>query len=172
MMKLPKDEFMAELNRRYGDQMGHLTMLSEPLMFPVQLMQSRHYVQLRLALVGDAAHCCHPVGGQGLNMGIRDAAALAEVLITAHQRQEDLGSIAVLRRYERWRRRENWVILSLTDFLTRCFSNQFLPLVFLRRLGIWVLQHVSPLKRVALSLMTGRFGRVPHPQQPRRSKEF
>ncbi|HEY9763722.1 MAG TPA: FAD-dependent hydroxylase [Trichocoleus sp.] len=170
MMKLPKDEFMAELQRRYGDQMGRLTMLSDPLMFPVQLMQSRHYAQPRLALIGDAAHCCHPVGGQGLNMGIRDAAALAEVLMTAQLRQEDLGSLTVLKRYERWRRRENWVVLSLTDFLTRCFSNRFLPLVLLRRLGIWVLQHISPLKRFALNLMTGRFGRVPHPRRPHQSR--
>lgn len=167
MMNLPKDDFLAELHRRYGDHMGRLTMLSDPLMFPVQLMQSRHYVKPRLALVGDAAHCCHPVGGQGLNMGIRDAAALAEVLVMAHHRQEDLGSLTVLKRYERWRRRENWVILSFTDFLTRCFSNRFLPLVLLRRLGIWVLQHIAPLNRFALNLMTGRFGRVPHPKHPK-----
>lgn len=77
-------------------------------------------------------------------MGIRDAAALAEVLVAAHQRGQDLGSLAVLRRYEGWRRRENWVILSFTDLLTRSFSNQIGPIVLLRRLGIWVLNHVPP----------------------------
>jgi 2-octaprenyl-6-methoxyphenol hydroxylase len=130
-------------------------------MFPVQLMQSDRYVMPRLALVGDAAHSCHPVGGQGLNMGIRDAAALAEVLTAAHQRGQDLGSLVVLRRYERWRKLENWVILSFTDVLTRAFSNQIWPLVVLRRGGLWVLAHVQPLKQLALRLMTGRLGRVP-----------
>jgi 2-octaprenyl-6-methoxyphenol hydroxylase len=124
-------------------------------------MQCDHYIQPRLALVGDAAHSCHPVGGQGLNMGIRDAAALAEVLTNAHKKGEDLGAVTVLRRYERWRRWENWVILSFTDTLTRSFSNQIPPIVALRRIGLWFLNHVSPLRHLALRLMTGRLGRVP-----------
>lgn len=161
LLALPREQFMAELQRRYGPHMGRLRLLNEPMMFPVRLMQSRRYVQSRLALVGDAAHCCHPVGGQGLNMGIRDAAALAQVLITAQQRGEDLGSDAVLKRYERWRRRENWIILTLTDSLNRIFSNRWWPLVVVRRAGVWALQHLPPLKWVALSLMTGRFGTRP-----------
>ena len=161
ILSLPETEFMAELERRYGTQMGRLRRLTPPALFPVQLMQCDRYVQPRLALVGDAAHSCHPVGGQGLNMGIRDAAALAEVLIQAYQQNQDLGSIAVLRRYERWRRTENWVILSFTDLLTRTFSNQIWPIVVLRRAGLWVLGSVPPLKRLALRLMTGRLGRVP-----------
>ncbi|NER81130.1 MAG: FAD-dependent hydroxylase [Leptolyngbya sp. SIO1D8] len=164
LLQLPPDQFMAELKGRYGDQMGDLKILSKPLMFPVRLMQSRQYVQPRLALVGDAAHCCHPVGGQGLNMGIRDAAALAETLTAANRRGEAIGDLQVLKRYERWRQRENWFILSMTDFLNRTFSNHWLPLVWLRRLGIHLLESVSPLKWLALTIMTGRFGR--HPQIP------
>jgi 2-octaprenyl-6-methoxyphenol hydroxylase len=94
-------------------------------------------------------------------MGIRDAAALAEVLVTAYQRQEDLGSAAVLRRYEDWRRPENWVILTFTDLLTRIFSNQIWPLVKLRQLGLVLLNRVPVLKRLALRLMIGRLGRLP-----------
>ena len=161
ILQLPPDQFMAELKRRYGDQMGNLKILNKPLMFPVRLMQSRQYVQSRLALVGDAAHCCHPVGGQGLNMGIRDAAALAEVLVAADERGEAIGDLQVLKRYERWRQRENWFILSMTDFLTRSFSNNWLPLVWVRRLGIRVLESVPALKWLALTIMTGRFGRQP-----------
>ncbi|PSN20240.1 2-octaprenyl-6-methoxyphenyl hydroxylase [filamentous cyanobacterium CCP5] len=161
LMALPEDEFLAQLQDRYGSQMGRLQMLSQPLMFPVQLMQSSRYVQPSLALIGDAAHACHPVGGQGLNMGIRDAAALAEVLIAARERGEPLNGAAVLKRYERWRRLENWVILSFTDLLNRSFSNQILPMVGLRRLGIVLLQKVQPLKHLALRLMTGQLGRVP-----------
>lgn len=170
ILHLPEAEFMAELQKRYGSQMGQLRRLTTPAMFPVHLMQCDRYVLPRLALVGDAAHSCHPVGGQGLNMGIRDAAALAEVLTTAHRQGQDLGSLTVLRRYERWRRLENWVILSFTDGLTRIFSNQLLPVVVLRRSGLWALSHVPPLKRLALRLMTGRLGRAPRLAQLGRQK--
>ncbi|HIK46039.1 MAG TPA: FAD-dependent hydroxylase, partial [Leptolyngbyaceae cyanobacterium M65_K2018_010] len=162
LLQLPEAEFMASLEQRYGPQMGQLKRLTPPAIFPVQLMQCRRYVQPRLALVGDAAHSCHPVGGQGLNMGIRDAAALAEVLIAAYQRGEDLGSLRVLGRYERWRRWENWLILGFTDILTRSFSNRLGPVVMIRRLGLRLLRQVPPLRRWALRLMTGRLGRLPY----------
>ncbi len=154
-------DFLAELNRRYHGQLGKLELVSDRLLFPVQLMQSDRYISPRLALVGDAAHCCHPVGGQGLNLGIRDAAALAQVLQTAHHQGQDLGSIPVLRRYERWRKLENLMILGFTDFLDRSFSSSWLPLVIVRRLGLRVMRVVRPLKFVALRLMTGTGGRRP-----------
>lgn len=158
---LDDEQFIAELQQRYGDQMGKVSLAGDRFVFPVQLMQSDRYTLPRLALVGDAAHCCHPVGGQGLNMGIRDAAALAQVLHTAHQQGEDIGNLRVLKRYERWRQTENLAILGFTDFLDRCFSNNWLPLVLLRRLGLWVLQTIQPLKVLALRLMTGLSGRLP-----------
>jgi|688.fasta_scaffold02933_15 2-octaprenyl-6-methoxyphenol hydroxylase len=161
IMALSEAEFMTQLEQRFGSQLGRLRRLSVPALFPVQLLHCDRYSQPGLALVGDAAHSCHPVGGQGLNMGIRDAAALAEVLVTAYQRQEDLGSAAVLRRYEDWRRPENWVILTFTDLLTRIFSNQIWPLVKLRQLGLVLLNRVPVLKRLALRLMIGRLGRLP-----------
>jgi 2-octaprenyl-6-methoxyphenol hydroxylase len=154
-------EFLAELERRYGGALGKLEMVGDRLLFPVQLMQSDRYVRSRLALVGDAAHCCHPVGGQGLNLGIRDVAALAQVLQTAQRQGKDLGDLAVLRRYERWRKLENLIILGFTDFLDRSFSSRWLPLVWVRRLGLRVMRVVRPLKFVALRLMTGTGGRRP-----------
>ncbi len=161
LVALPPDQFMNELRRRYGEQMGKLTLLSQPLVFPAQLMQSRRYCQPRLVLLGDAAHCCHPVGGQGLNMGIRDAAALAQVLQTAQQHKQDLGSLAVLKRYDRWRRYENWVVLAFTDILNRSFSNYWLPMVKLRRLVLRLIIYWSFLRRLLLRLMTGLWGRQP-----------
>lgn len=166
MLQLSPEAFMAELTRRYGEHMGHLKLLNQPRLFPVRLMHSHHYVQPHLALIGDAAHGCHPVGGQGLNMGIRDAAALAEVLITARQRGEALGSLPVLKRYERWRKRENWLVLTMTDILNRSFSNRWLPLLWARRLGLILLEYVPPLKWLALTVMTGRFGRSPRVTLP------
>ncbi len=161
LLSLPKEQFLSALKARYGNDMGDLTLVNEPMMFPVQLMQSRHYVRSGMALIGDAAHCCHPVGGQGLNMGIRDATALAEIIQQAAAKGEDFASLKVLKRYERWRRTENWFTLSLTDFLNRAFSNRFLPLLIARRAGIWVLDSITPLKRLILQLMTGFFGKLP-----------
>ncbi|XQQ07574.1 MAG: FAD-dependent hydroxylase [Leptolyngbya sp. IPPAS B-1204] len=160
-LEVDEASFLAELERRYGGQLGKLELVGKRALFPVQLMQSRRYVQSRLALIGDAAHCCHPVGGQGLNLGIRDAAALAQVLQTAHQQGEDVGELRVLKRYERWRQLENLVILGFTDLLDRCFSNQWWPLVALRRSGLRLMRRVRPLKFLALRLMTGLLGRQP-----------
>ena len=158
---LDEAEFIAELERRTGGLLGRLELESQRCLFPVQLMQSDRYTQSRLALIGDAAHCCHPVGGQGLNMGIRDAAAIAQVLQEAALGGEDIGDVRVLRRYERWRRLENWTILGFTDVLDRMFSNNWLPLVMTRRLGLWILRNIHPFKSLALRLMTGLLGRVP-----------
>lgn len=161
LVALDDEQFLAELSLRYGDQMGQLELEGSRFVFSVQLMQSDRYVLPRLALIGDAAHCCHPVGGQGLNMGIRDAAALAQVLQEAHNQGEDIGDLPVLKRYERWRKQENLTILGFTDLLDRMFSNNWLPVVVVRRLGLWMLQRVRPLKKFALQLMTGLRGRTP-----------
>jgi 2-octaprenyl-6-methoxyphenol hydroxylase len=168
-LEVDETAFLAELNRRYDGQLGQLELIGERALFPVQLMQSRQYTSVRLALVGDAAHCCHPVGGQGLNLGIRDAAALAQVIIGAHQQGEDIGKVRVLKRYERWRRFENWLILGFTDLLDRCFSSQWLPLVLTRRLGLRLMRQVRLLKALALRLMTGLGGR--HPELAQRWQE-
>jgi 2-octaprenyl-6-methoxyphenol hydroxylase len=158
---LDEAEFLLRLKQRYGEQMGELALLGDRSVFPVQLMHSTRYVMPRLALVGDAAHCCHPVGGQGVNLGFRDAAALAQVIQTAHQQGQDFGALHVLRQYERWRTWENLTILGFTDLLDRLFSNNWLPIVVLRRFGLLTLQAVPPIKQLALRLMTGLLGRAP-----------
>ena len=155
---LPPDQFIAAMQNRYGNHSGSLTLLSKPLVFPARLMHSRCYYQPRLALIGDAAHHCHPVGGQGLNLGIRHAAMLAQVLSTAKQQQQDLGDIRVLRRYGRRRRFENGVMLLFTDILNRTFSNRWLPIVVLRRQVLRLMIGCSPLRRLMLRLMTGFWG--------------
>jgi 2-octaprenyl-6-methoxyphenol hydroxylase len=158
---LDDEQFLRELQARYGHQMGKLELLGDRFIFQVQLMQSDHYVLHRLALVGDAAHNCHPVGGQGLNLGIRDVAALAQVLQEAHAKGDDIGNIQILKRYERWRKRENLTILGFTDLLDRIFSNNILPVVLVRRLGLWLMQRVPLVKTFALKLMIGLKGRTP-----------
>ena len=160
LAELEEAVFLERLRERC-DHLGQLTLETPRRVFPVKLMQGRSYVDDRLALVGDAAHCCHPVGGQGMNLGIRDAAALAQVILEAQAQGEDWGQVRVLNRYDRWRRWENWLILGFTDLLDRCFSNQILPLVWIRRLGLHGLMRVPRLRRFALQLMTGQLGRKP-----------
>ena len=150
--------------------MGELSLIGQRHLFPVHLMHSRSYTLPRLALIGDAAHCCHPVGGQGVNLGIRDAAALAQVLQDAAQKRQDLGLLTVLRRYDRWRFLENLMILGFTDVLDRLFSNSLFPLVVLRRAGLWVLQSIQPVKMFALKLMTGLLGRSPEIAKPKQGR--
>lgn len=161
LLTLDRATFLSLLQQRYGDQLGDLELVGEPSVFPVQLLHSRQYVQPGLALIGDAAHCCHPVGGQGINLGIRDAAALVEVITQSQQRGEDFAQLPVLKRYQRWRMWENLVMLAFTDVLNRTFSHRILPIVIVRRLGLWVLQNIQPAKSFALKLMLGLTGRVP-----------
>ena len=161
LQSLDEAEFIAELDRYTGGLLGDLKLVSKRAIFPVQLMQCDRYINNRLALIGDAAHCCHPVGGQGLNLGIRDAATLAQILTEAHQKGEDIGSLKVLKRYEGWRKQQNLAILGFTDFLDRFFSNNWLPIVAVRRLGLWLMARVKPMKLIALQLMTGLLGKKP-----------
>ncbi|MGB3534609.1 MAG: FAD-dependent hydroxylase [Microcoleaceae cyanobacterium] len=164
LKEMDQAAFLKLLQHRTGGLLGQLELLSDRYVFPVQLMQSNDYVQPRLVLVGDAAHACHPVGGQGLNMGIRDAAAIAQVLKTAQQNGEDIGSLSVLKRYQRWRKKENWIVLGLTDFLDRMFSGDWKPKVIARRLGLSLLRKIKPLRYLALRLMTGLIGRPIFPK--------
>ena len=158
---LNDEQFLEQLQQRFGEQMGKLELLGERFVFQVQLMQSNRYVLNRLALIGDAAHKCHPVGGQGLNLGIRDAAALAQIIKEAHSTGQDIGNIKVLKSYERWRKLENLAILGFTDVLDRVFSNKFLPVVIARRFGLWVMQRVPFVRIFNLKLMIGLKGKTP-----------
>jgi 2-octaprenyl-6-methoxyphenol hydroxylase len=164
LKNLDEEAFLQLLEYRTGGLLGRLELESDRYLFPVQLMQSQRYIQHRLALIVDAAHCCHPVGGQGLNMGVRDAGALAQILRQAAQNHEYIGQMRVLKRYQAWRQKENLLILAFTDFLDRMFSGNWLPKVTIRRWGLWSLGKVKPFRYLALRVMTGLFGRSIHPQ--------
>ena len=161
LAEIDEATFLEKLQTYTGGVLGDIELVSKRMVFPVQLMQCDRYIKPRLALIGDAAHCCHPVGGQGLNLGIRDAASLAQVLQTANEKGQDIGTIQVLKRYEGWRKIENLAILGFTDLLDRIFSNNWLPIVALRRMGLWMMSYLKPLKILALRLMTGLLGRKP-----------
>lgn len=161
LLALDDRAFIKAFQARYGSKFGTPEIEGQRYLFPIQLMHSRKYVLPQFALIGDAAHSCHPLGGQGINMGIRDAAALAQVLQTAHKRGEDIASLRVLKRYERWRQWENLMILSITDLLNRTFSNQIVPIVQLRHLSLWILRTLQPLRTIVFRIMSGLTGRTP-----------
>jgi 2-octaprenyl-6-methoxyphenol hydroxylase len=161
LLALSDDDFIEVLTERYGTHMGRLALEGDRFAFPAQLVHSCEYVRPRVALVGDAAHSCHPVGGQGLNLGVRDAAALAQILRLAQAQGEDIGSLKVLQRYQRWRRRQNILALGFTDVLNRVFSNRIWPVVVIRRLGLRLMSLIPFVKVTSLRFMAGLLGKAP-----------
>jgi len=115
----------------------------------------------RLALVGDAAHAMHPIAGQGLNMGLRDVAALAEVLVDARHLGQDIGAANVIGRYGRWRRFDNTLMLAATDGLNRLFSNDVAPIRLARDLGLAAVDKLPPVKRLFMRHAMGLVGEMP-----------
>lgn len=159
LMNLSDEAFIAELSPWFGPQLGQVLEVCPRTSYCPQRSISSTYVQPRFALVGDAAHSTHPVGGQGVNLGMRDVAALAQVLVEAQAAGEDIGSLQVLRRYQQWRQGNNRAVLFVTDFANRLFSNRIWPLQWLRRLGLVSLQFVPPIKRWLMREAMGLGGR-------------
>ena len=116
---------------------------------------------LALALVGETAHVIHPIAGQGLNLGIRDIAALAELLIDARRLGLDIGDDTVLRRYEQWRRFDALMLAAVTDGLNRLFSNDVAPIAALRDVGLAVVNRLPPVKRFLMRHAMGLVGDLP-----------
>ena len=129
--------------------------------YPLSVQFAHRMVAERLVLAGDAAHALHPVAGQGLNMGLRDAAALTDVLAEAKGLGLDLGSAQVLENYGRWRRFDNALMLAMTDGLVRLFSNDIEPLRQLRGLGLSAVNRVAPLRRLFARHAMGVVGDLP-----------
>lgn len=165
LMAMDEADFLAELKRRFGDFLGAVRLEGKPIAYPLGLQYAHRTIGRRLALVGDAAHVMHPIAGQGLNMGFRDVAALAQALEEGLSHGHDLGSDRVLRRYARWRRFDNTVMLTLTDGLNRLFSNDIPPLRLARDLGLAGVQQIGPLKRFFMRHAMGLEGTLPRLMQ-------
>lgn len=161
VMALDDQAFGQALERRFGLTLGRLRPLGRRWAYPLSLMHAERYVAPRVALVGDAAHVIHPIAGQGLNLGLRDVAALAETLVDAHRVGLDVGSAGVLADYQRWRRADNLVLAVVTDGLNRLFSNDIAPLRLVRDLGLAAVNRLPPLKRVFMRHAMGLSGDLP-----------
>ena len=161
IMALDNAGFMTELEHRFGDFLGHLDVTGPKWCYPLALQFAETVIAKRLALVGDAAHGMHPIAGQGLNMGLRDVAALAEVVLDAKRLGLDIGDGTVLERYQRWRRFDNALMLAMTDGLNRIFSNNIRSLRLVRDVGLAAVNRLPPLKRFFMRHAMGLVGDLP-----------
>ncbi len=153
--------FHAELERRFGLGLGDIEVAGPRGAFPLGLSVARTFIADRLALVGDAAHVIHPIAGQGLNMGLKDVAALAETVVDAARLGLDPGSTAALDRYQRWRRFDTMAMGVATDGLNRLFSNQSDVLRVVRDVGLGLVDRVPTLKQLFIREAAGLVGEVP-----------
>jgi 2-octaprenyl-6-methoxyphenol hydroxylase len=158
---LPKALFLDELETRFGHRLGVLDVVDKPAAYPLGLKVARDFVAPRLALVGDAAHVIHPIAGQGINMGFRDVAALAECIAEAMRLGLDPGAPDVLARYQRWRRFDTALMGATTDGLNRLFSNASEPLRAIRDLGLGLVDRMPALKGFFVRQAAGITGDVP-----------
>jgi 2-octaprenyl-6-methoxyphenol hydroxylase len=155
MLTLDNNRFAQEIARRLGDHLGQVRPVGRRWSYPLSAMLVHRYTDTRLALVGDAAHGIHPIAGQGLNLGFRDAIALAELLIDAHETGSDPGAPALLARYQRRRRGDNLAMLTITDGLDRLFSNDNRILRIGRDIGLAAVNRTPPLKRIFMRQAMG-----------------
>jgi 2-octaprenyl-6-methoxyphenol hydroxylase len=161
IVALGEEEFHGELERRFGLHLGEVKALDKPRAFPLGYFVARSFIGERLALVGDAAHVIHPIAGQGLNMGLKDVAALAEVVVDAARLGIDPGQVDVLERYQRWRRFDTMAMGFATNSLNFLFSNESTLLRTVRDIGLGLVDRAPPLKGMFIRQAAGLAGEVP-----------
>lgn len=158
---LDDEGYLGALRPRFGDFLGAIELAGDRFTYPLNLTLANSFVAPRLALLGDAAHGVHPIAGQGLNLGLRDVGALAEVLVDAKRRGEDIGAIDVLTRYQTWRRFDTALMAAGTDAVNRLFSNDNPVLRLGRDLGMGVIQALPGLRQRFIREAAGLTGELP-----------
>jgi len=161
IMALDDDAFLERLQERFGFRLGRLEQVGLRQAWPLKLLQARESVRERLALVGNAAHTLHPIAGQGFNLGARDVAVLAEVLVEAVRNGQDPGALEVLNRYAEWQRSDHQSVTVFTDGLVRLFTMPIPALGMARTAGMLALDLLPPAKRLLTRMTMGRAGKTP-----------
>ncbi len=161
LMALDDAAFMIELQAAFADELGGVQAVGPRAAFPLALSHAEHYVLPRLALIGDAAHTVHPLAGQGVNLGLGDAAVLAQVIEEARQVRRDIGGLSTLRRYERWRKGDNLAMLGVTDVFQQFFGGRAAPWAPIRDAGMGLFNRAAPAKRWIMVRAMGLAGDLP-----------
>ena len=161
ILSMDDTEFGAELKYRFGDFLGDIRVCTQRWSYPLSAVHAKSYVAPRVALVGDAAHGIHPIAGQGFNLGLRDVAALAEIIVDQLRLGIDPGDGAALARYENWRKPDNMLMIAATDSLNRLFSNDLVTLRLARDVGLATVNVLAPFKRLLMRHAMGVVGDLP-----------
>lgn len=161
LMALPVKQFMDELSETFPDSLGKIDTLLERGFFPLRRQHALEYAKEGVVLAGDAAHMIHPLAGQGVNIGMLDAAALAETILLAQRKGKDITSLAVLKEYEKQRRNHNLVMMQTMDLFYRVFSNDSMPLKVMRNVGLGLAERVTPAKNKVMRFAMGLEGPLP-----------
>ena len=161
LLAVGKADFQQALAGAFEHTLGAVTDVGIRQGFPLQRAQARHYCSDRVVLVGDAAHCVHPLAGMGANLGLLDAASLSQVINEAGMKGRDPGRMAVLKRYERWRKGENYIVMMTLEGLKYLFENQVLPIPPLRNAGMGLYDSFQALKKFTMRRATGLAGDLP-----------
>ena len=161
MLALDDDDFLAEIRRRFTDYLGAVTLAGPRWHYPLESVRARRLTDRRLALAGDAAHAIHPIAGQGLNLGIRDLAALADCATESARLGLDIGGGRTLVRYQRWRRLDSLTMSLATDGLNRLFAGSSAPVAAARRAGLAAVNRRPALKRLLMRHAMGLWGDLP-----------
>lgn len=161
LLQLPPDAFAAEVSRRFGHHLGDNEVVGARWSYPLRFHLARSFVAERFALVGDSAHGIHPIAGQGLNLGLKDAAALAECVLDSIRLGLGPADAEALARYQRWRRFDSFALAAATDGLNRLFSNDIAPLRAIRDLGLGLVDAIGPLRRFFIRNAGGDLGQLP-----------
>ena len=161
LLQLNGESFLGELRWRFGDFLGDVSLVGGVWSYPLSLTMAENLVAQRTALIGDAAHAIHPIAGQGLNLGLRDAAVLVEIMNDARAIGLDIGDQEALRRYSRWRRFDGMTMAAVTDGLNRLFVHDSEVFRMVRNAGLTAVNSSRPLKALFQKHAMGLLGKLP-----------
>ncbi len=161
LLSLDDDSFCNRVNVEFANKLGDITAVTKRYHFPLRMRHVKNYVRPHLALIGDAAHTIHPLAGQGVNLGLLDAAALAEVIVDAYKKNRDFASFATLRRYERWRKGDTFAVLTLVEGLKQLFGSDKKSLQQIRNVGLNLVNRASLVKKLLAHYALGKRSDLP-----------